>query len=253
MHPVGLAPISLYYSVEGRMYAMVWCLSAATAWLTIRLHERGETGTAVLWAAVSAAGLLTHYFYIFVWAACASWLAVRPGRCSRGLLVAAIAVVMAAVAPWYRLVPASLAQWRITEHWLVGRPEPMRLLTAPFLLGWGYLSGRGVWGGLKGADVIAAAVVLGAAVAWVRRDRLAIAGGPRGLLWLCVIAACTGPVAFDLLRGTSTSLFSRYALAGLPAGLLLTALALGAAPARLGLAGLALLVADVGAWNQAPP
>ena len=240
-----LAPISLYYSVEGRMYAMLWCLSAASVWLTIRLHDRGDAGSAALWAVVSTAGLLTHYFYAFVWTACIVWLALRPGLCRRRLLAAAIALVVLAVAPWYRMVPTSLAQWRVTGGWLDGRPEPVRLLTAPLLLGWSYLSGRGVWGGLRGADVVTAAVVLAAAILWLRRDRVAIAAGPRALVWLWAIAACIGPVVFDALRGTSTSLISRYALAGMPAGLLLTALALGAAPVRLGLAGLALIVA---AW-----
>jgi hypothetical protein len=240
-----LAPLSLYYSVEGRMYAMLWFLSAATAWLTIRLHDRGGTAPAVLWVVVSAAGLLTHYFYVFVWSACVLWLTLRPGRSTRWVLATAVAIVLLSVAPWYRLVPASLAQWRVTAHWLDGRPGPVRLLTAPLLLGWSYLSGRGVWGGLQGADFMVAAVVLTAAVGWTRRDRSAVVAGPRALLWLWAIAACTGPVAFDLLRGTSTSLISRYALAGMPAGLLLTALALGAAPARLGGIGFALLVA---AW-----
>jgi hypothetical protein len=41
------------------------------------------------------------------------------------------------------------------------------------------------------------------------------------LLWLWVLAACLGPLAFDLLRGTFASLMGRYALAGLPAAMLL--------------------------------
>jgi hypothetical protein len=50
-------------------------------------------------------------------------------------------------------------------------------------------------------------------------------------------------VVFDLIRGTSTSLVSRYALAGVPAAVLLTALAIGTLPAGLGLGALALLAA----------
>jgi hypothetical protein len=147
-----------------------------------------------------------------------------------------------AIAPWYRLVPASLAQWRITGHWLDGRPSPVRLLVAPLTLGWGYLSGRGVWGGLQDADVLIALAILAAAAAWVRRDRTAVFSGPRGLLWLWALAACTGPVGFDLLRNTSTSLITRYALAGLPAGLLLAAVAIAALPRRWGCVALALML-----------
>jgi hypothetical protein len=237
-----LAPISLYYSVEGRMYAMTWCLSTVTAWLTLRLHDRGGGGALALWTAVSAAGLLTHYFYAFVWAACLGWLVVRPGQCRRRELAGAAAVAALLVAPWYRLVPAGLGQWRVTGHWLDGRPAPMRLLAAPLTLGWGYLSGRGPWGGLRGADLIVAMVSLAAAFAWVRRDRRAVLSDDRVLLWLWAIAACTGPVLFDLLRDTSTSQIARYALAGLPAGLILAALAIAALPRRAGLAAIVLLL-----------
>lgn len=240
-----VAPASLYYSVEARMYAMLWFFAALTAWLTLRLHDRGGLMTAALWILASAGGLLTHYFYVFVWAASVAWLALRPGRCPRPLLAGALVLVLAVVAPWYRELPASLAQWRITGHWLDGRPTPGKLLTAPLTLGWSLLSGHGVWGGAKPADAVAALVVLGAGLLWLRRGRDAILGGGRDLLWLTAIAACVGPVAFDLLRGSSTSLISRYALGGMPAALLLAALAIGALPSRVGLGALALLVA---AW-----
>ena len=241
-----LAPISLYYSVEARMYAMTWCLSALTVWLTLRLHDRGGGGALTLWTAASAAGLLTHYFYAFVWTACLVWLMLRPGQCPRRQVAGAAALAVLAVAPWYRLVPDSLARWRITAHWLDGRPHALRLLSAPLTLGWGFLSGRGVWGGLKGADVVVALVVLVAAAAWVRRDRIEVVSGDRALLWLWAIAACTGPVVFDLLRNTSTSSINRYALAGLPAGLLLTALAIAALPRRASLVAVVLVVV---AWT----
>jgi hypothetical protein len=236
-----LAPLSLYYSVEGRMYSMVWCLSAMMVWLSIQLRERGA-GARALWVLVAAAGLLTHYFFVFVWAACLGWLLLRTGRATRRQVVAAVAIVLLLAAPWYRLVPGSLAQWRVTAHWLDGRPPLPRLLAAPITLGWGYLSGRGVWGGLEGADIVIAVVMLAAATAWLRRDRASVVAGERGLLWLWALAACIGPVVFDLLRDSSTSLITRYALAGLPGALLLVALALAALPRRTGLVGLALMV-----------
>jgi hypothetical protein len=236
-----LAPACLYYSVEGRMYAMSWCLSALLVWLTLRLQERGTGPDLILWVATAAAGLLTHYFFAFVWAACLAWLLWRPERCGRGHVIGAAALVALVMAPWYRLVPTSLAQWRVTGHWLDGRPSSLKFAAAPLTLGWGYLSGRGVWGGLEGADWLVLLAVLAAAVSWLGRDRLAVAGGPRGLLWLWALAACLGPVAFDLLRGSSTSLINRYALAGLPAGLLLTALALASLPRRVRVGALVLL------------
>ena len=83
-------PSSLYYSVEARMYAMLWFFAALTAWLTLRLHDRGGLMTAALWILASAGGLLTHYFYVFVWAASVAWLPLRPGRCPRPLLAGAL-------------------------------------------------------------------------------------------------------------------------------------------------------------------
>jgi hypothetical protein len=238
-----LAPPSLYYSVEVRMYSMLWFVSALTAWLTLRLHDRGEAVVLGLWALASAAGFLTHYFYVFVWSACLLWLILRPGRCPRAWLAGGVLVALILVAPWYRLVPESLARWRVTGHWLDGRPPLRNLLTAPLALGGSFVSGRGVWGGSKTVEAIGSVLVLALGLAWVRRGRAAVAGGGRELVWLWAIAACAGPVAFDLLRNTSTSLISRYALAGLPAGLLLVALAIGTLPRGLGLAALALLAA----------
>ena len=138
-----VAPASLYYSVEARMYSMLWFFSALTAWLTLRLHDRGGPGTLALWTLAAAAGLLTHYFYVFVWAACMVWLILRPGRCPRRALAAAVIVVLVLVAPWYRLLPESLARWRVTGHWLDGLPSSAKLLmAAPTLMfAWLALSG----------------------------------------------------------------------------------------------------------------
>jgi hypothetical protein len=46
------------------------------------------------------------------------------------------------------------------------------------------------------------------------------------VLWFWLVAACVGPVVFDLLRGTFASLMARYALAGLPAAMLLVGVAM---------------------------
>jgi hypothetical protein len=227
-----VAPVSLYYAVEARMYALLWLASSLTVWLTLRLSDRGGRGTLAAWTLVAAGGLLTHYFYAFVWSACVGWLLLRPGRAGRGGILLAAAATLLLVAPWYRLVPDTLARWRVTGHWLDGRPSPLGLVTAPLLLGWSYISGRGVWGGDVWADRAAAVIVLAAGFWLLRRGRAAVLAEGRDLLWLWALAAAVGPVAFDLLRGTSTSLTARYALAGMPAGLLLLTLAIGALPGR---------------------
>jgi hypothetical protein len=240
-----LAPASLYYAVEARMYALLWFESALTAWLTVRLHDEGGGGGLAAWIAAGTAGLLTHYFYVFVWSACALWLLLRPGRCPRARTIVATAVVLLLVAPWYHLVPETLARWRVTGHWLDGRPSPRALAAAPLALGWSFFSGRGVWGGPVWADRVGELVLLGLGLLLLRRGRTALVERERDLLWLWAIAACAGPVVFDLARGTFTSTISRYALAGLPAAVLLAAIAIGTLPRRGAAVAIALLVA---AW-----
>ena len=151
-------------------------------------------------------------------------------------------LTLVAIGPWYRLIPASLAQWRVTGHWLDGRPPLGTLLTAPLTLGSSFVAGRGVWGGPKGVDLLALLALLVAGAALLRHGRAGLAGGGRDLLWGWVLAACVGPVVFDVLRGTATSVTARYALAGLPGALLLVGIAVAALP-RIGQrAVLALLV-----------
>jgi len=237
-----LAPVSLYYSVEVRMYALLWFEAALTVWLTFRLYDDGALVTLAGWTLASAAGLLTHYFYAFVWAACVLWLVLRQGRCSRGQLAVAVFATLLLVAPWYRVVPESLARWRVTGQWLTGLPSVPHLLAAPLVLGWSLVSGRGVWGGHILADRAGALLVLAAGLLLLRGGRAALFGNGRDLLWLWIVAACTGPVVFDLLRGTATSQISRYALAGVPAAMVLVALALSAMPSRPAWVATALLI-----------
>lgn len=222
------APLSLYYSVEGRMYSLVWFLSAATAWTALQIHCRGaRPATLFPWVLAGVTGLFTHYFYAFVWAACAGWLFLWPGRSPRRWVFAGAVLTGLVVLPWYLQVPESLARWRITGHWLDGSLTLSQVLSAPFLLGWNLLSGRGAWGGIKWIDRIGALVVLAVALVTFFREPGTMFSRPMRLLWLWVAAACIGPPVFDLIRGTQTSLIQRYALAGLPGAILLVSVMVG--------------------------
>lgn len=222
-----LAPLSLYYSVEGRMYAMLWFLAVAFIWLTLRLHELGtRRATLALWILAGGAGFLTHYFFAFVWFAGVLWLVLHPGRFFRSHLAAAVLVTIAAVLPWYAQLPASLSRWRVTGSWLNGPLSFAQALSAPLLLGWNLLAGRGVWGGSRWSDRFLAALLLVLVWAVWRRGLRPLFSAPVQLLCLWLLAACFGPLAFDLLRGTFASLIGRYALAGLPAAILLLGFAL---------------------------
>ena len=72
--------------------------------------------------------------------------------------------------------------------------------------------------------------------------------GDRRRAW--VLAAVLGVFVFDILRGTSASYLTRYALAGLPAAMLLVSLAVEPLPSRARSGFLALLVLawSAGAW-----
>ncbi len=242
-----VAPVSLYYSVEGRMYSLLWFLAAALAWLSLRLHDRGgSAGAVVLWVLAGAAGLLTHYFFVFVWAACVLWLMLEPGRARRSWVFVAALATLLLVLPWYLRIPESLAQWRITGHWLDGPLTRRQAITAPVVLGWNLLAGRGPWGGEKWLDRVAAGAFLVLALTAAAGGLVSMFRSRRLLLWLWLLAACTGPVVFDLLRGTYTSLVPRYALAGMPAAMLLAGVAL----RRLSPGAIAaFLVLVVAAWS----
>ena len=221
-------PLGLYYSDEGRMYSLMLFLVVGMVALTLALGtEEAKPWQVGLWTAVSAAALLTHYFSGFVWMACLVWLATRLRRVRWTWIAGGVVMTALLVLPWYLALPESLGRWRVTWYWLNTPLSRRQALAAPFWLSWTFLSGQGQWGSSVRSEWLAAfafgvvAVTLG--LAFQRR----LFSGERGLIWLWVAAACTGPVVFDLLRGTNTSAIPRYALTGLPALLVLAAIGLG--------------------------
>lgn len=241
-----LAPMSLYYSSDGRMYPLVWLLSLALAWLSARMNRLGGQWYVLLaWSLVAAAGLLTHYFFASVTLACVCWLLRYPGRLERSLVAVAAILMSLLVAPWYLQIPDSLARWRVTKGWLDGTPAWPELIIAPFNLTWGLLSGRVPGAEAKIMDWVSLAlfVVLGLMALRVRRR--VFSSPPAFLLWLWLVSATVGLVAFDLLMDSSTTRLWRYALPALPAVALLAGLALEALrPAHR----IALLLAICASW-----
>lgn len=224
------APVAIRYSTEGRMYSMLWFFVLLTAWSALHLHRRGgNVPIILLWMFASAAGLLTHYFFFFVWTAILIWLVWQPGRCDRRLIALSTVGVGMLVFPWYSLLPASLSNWRVTQDWLTYKPSDYHALHTPFELAWSFFSTRGFGSrNVLSKRYIILLLLMGAAVLWKLDWRRR---GQRSLLLLLWIgAACLGPLAFDLLKGTYTSAISRYALAGLPAAFLLLAAGLSRTP-----------------------
>jgi hypothetical protein len=232
-----VSPLSVFYSTEGRMYSLLWLWAVATLWLALALRRRGfRPGLFALWVIVGAAGLLTHYFYVFVWIATTGWLLLHPARLPRTALVGGAFLTAVLVLPWYRHLPESLGGWRVTGDWLRQRPGTYHPILTPLRLPWSWVSIQGPWGLPYRQDALSLlvffldflnlAVFLALGVAVLKQGVRPLFTPRRRLLWLFALSAWLGVVAFDLLRGTYASAVSRYALAGMPAALLLVGVAL---------------------------
>jgi hypothetical protein len=190
------------------------------------LRQRGG-GIAIcsLWIAASAAGFLTHYYFVFPWLAIVAYLLIRPGKLARLHLVACLFVAAMLILPWYLKLPESLASWRITKDWLKWQPTGFDRLAASRELVVQFFSGRGqqMWWDHRAANFAALILfgIIATAMAWRLRTRMF--GGQRLLLWLPFAAACGGPLAFDLVQHTYTVAVPRYAIAALPWAYLLAA------------------------------
>jgi hypothetical protein len=228
------------------MYPLLWCLGLALMWLTLRLAEPSpRSRSAILWMLVGAAGLLTHYFFAFLWVASLAWL-LWPGAPAPRRTALLAAGTVALVLPWYVQIPASLAGWRVSGGWLDGALDWPGALARPLLLTAGLLGGRSDLGGWRWADELLAVVVVATVIGLVRSGMArALFARPAALIWTSLLAACAGPLVFDLTRQTTTSTIARYYLLGLPAAVLLMAFAISRLPRRLPVAALALVL---GAW-----
>jgi len=243
-----LAPLSVYYGTEGRMYALLWLELLAFVELTLAQRARGSSPLRLAsWCAAAAAGFLTHYFFAFVWAAVLAYAWFRPRRLRRGVLLAGVALTALAILPWYAHLGESLGAWRVTMDWLKWKPSGFSRPTAVLELFVGFFTGsaENLWGEhvlARGASLVLFALLF---FALLRRRRERAIGGRRLVPWLWFGAAWAGPLVFDALLGTYTVAVERYALGGLPAAMLLAAVALAELSPRLRAAW---LVAVVCAW-----
>jgi len=223
-----LSPVCVFYSTEGRMYSLLLFWVLATIRLTLALWEQGTSpGRLLLWVTTGACGLLTHYFFLFVWGAVVLWLLVHPGRAGRRVPLAGALLTLVLILPWYVLLPLNLSSWRVTGYWLTMRPSGYDPIATALRLPWSFLSVRWFWGVAAVWDWINAVVltVLAVVSGWTLSH--ALFSVPRQLLWLWLLGPCLGLVVVDLLLGTYVTAIPRYALAAMPAALLLVGLSLG--------------------------
>ena len=244
-----LAPLSIYYGTEGRMYSLLWLWTLAFVWTSVVLRVRGPAPLPVAaWVVTAAGGFLTHYFFVFVWGAVLLLLFLRPGRLGRGPLLFGVAVTVAVILPWYAQLGESLGRWRVTGEWLTWEPTDFRRGAAALELFLSLFTGSSInlWGEDLPSRAASVALFGLFAVLWIVRWKARAFNSRLLYLWLWLAATWAGPLVFDLARGTYTVAVPRYALDGLPAVLLLAAVAAGCLPALLRTA---LLVALYAAWQ----
>jgi hypothetical protein len=210
------------------MYSLLWLCVLGTVLASLVLQERGGgIGIYALWIGASAAGFLTHYFFVFPWLAIAAYLLIRPGKLARTRLAACLFLTAMLILPWYVNVPESLAGWRVTKDWLKWHPPGFDRLAAFGDLVVPLFSGRSrysLWDYPTSNIAIAAVILFGiVAVAMVWRLGAHVFKGSRLLLWLLFAAICGSPLAFDFMQHTYTTAFPRYASTALPVAYLLAA------------------------------
>jgi hypothetical protein len=223
------SPLAIYYSTEGRMYSLLWLCLLVVTWASLALHQSGMSALRyAAWIVASAAGLLTHYFFVFPWLAVITCLAISPGKIKRWHLTICTFVSTLLILPWYVNLPRSLEAWRITKDWLSWRPSHFNRVAATLELITQFFDGHGkyLWPGHRVLGIAALTLFGIAGVVMVWRMRIHLFRARLSLLWLPFAAACAGPLVFDLLRHTYTVAVPRYAIAALPGAYLLGALAL---------------------------
>ena len=149
------SPLALHYSAEGRMYSLAWLLGLSLAWSTLALSSRGPRAHLVaLWIFSAASALLTHYFLVFVLAACLAWMLAYPNRLPRVYCAALIVVTAVSVSPWYVQLPESLSHWRVTGGWLDSPLTLENVILNPVRLIGSYVSASGAWGAARRTDLV---------------------------------------------------------------------------------------------------
>jgi 4-amino-4-deoxy-L-arabinose transferase-like glycosyltransferase len=194
---VALAGQLVLRGAELRAYALYALLALTFAWLLERAAERPSHGRLAALAAVAAAGLLTHYFFVFVALAAVAWLWTTPAvRTSRLPVSVSLAAV---VLPFLLWLPSLVQQVENQRFSWIGDFSLLKAVAVYSAFGWNagplYVRDLVQIGALEGILRVAVflAVVAGCVLAW----RL----GPRGRLTAILALAPVGMVALLWLAG----------------------------------------------------
>jgi 4-amino-4-deoxy-L-arabinose transferase-like glycosyltransferase len=238
-------PLVVYYSTEGRMYSLFVFFALATALVSLLLQERGpRVGYCLLWIALSAAGFLTHYFFVFPWLAIAAFLFLQPGKFERRWLIGCGLLTGLLVMPWMWVAGGMFSSWKVTQGWLNWRPDGFHRTRAfigqftEFL----FPRGNGLWQTPRWSKMLSLVSLGFVVLLALWRFRVRLFSGRRLLPCLWLIAACAGPTVVDLLQHTYTAAVPRYAFAGVPAACLVMGTILSLIGDKVAVASLLLVV-----------
>jgi hypothetical protein len=239
------SPLAIYYSTEGRMYSILWLCVLPAAWASLVLHQDGGSlSVLALWVVASAAGFLTHYFFLFPWLAMVAFLLICPGKFRRRRLFACLFVTGLLILPWYSLVPESFGRWRVTHGWLKLEPIGFNVWreTRNYFLQFfsARLSELMIHKRASALAALALFAVSAGLMAWRLGSR--VFSERHIFLFLWFAAACVGPIVYDLINHTYMVARPRYAAAALPAAYLLVAAGFAALSVRLRVIMLGLIV-----------
>lgn len=124
-----LSPMLVRYGQEARMYTMAAAIAVgATYVLTLAMEQKGRRLWG-LYAALVAAGMLTHYFTAFVWIAHWAWRAYMTHRSGLGIKawakkmcegrwLWAYLVAIACFVPWLPFMAIQLVSIQVSGFWI---------------------------------------------------------------------------------------------------------------------------------------
>ncbi|MHB0875583.1 MAG: glycosyltransferase family 39 protein [Anaerolineae bacterium] len=206
------------YSQEARMYALLQCLGLLATVLLYRALRRGKPLGYAVYALAMLVGVLTHYFFAFLFVAHAAMAVAMSERPRQTLVYAAsgAAALLLAVAAWVASAPglrqALLQMWRQS---LWGKSAAaVASLGRDWAFGGAIIGARPAWEWLPTVALLLLAL-LGLSYADLsRRQRLALG------LWAAVPIVCAIGIPYGGLALRHVSYVTPALLALTAAGLL---------------------------------
>ncbi|MFO7557730.1 MAG: glycosyltransferase family 39 protein [Desulfobacterales bacterium] len=245
-----LSPLHVWYSREGRMYAVMVFLSILSSLLLQDITRKGRWGARAAFLGIALGGLLIHYVYAGMIAAQLLYLLTRLTFRKIQLRWFVISLIAIAALSWalYPIVKEAII------HWPLGLPREFRLFSLPYTA-FTFVSGFGIGPPLEelhrvpGFSAVLGywpevflVIIIGAIVgtAGLRASFQEKTSGLRLYLFLWLIVPPAIAIFISWTAGTAYNV--RYAITSLPAFILMVGFGLARHGRLFAVTGLALLV-----------